>query len=140
MQLQEHFNSNNLLAEQHYGYRPNHSTESAAVKLVDHISNTMDGHKIPGTIFIDLSKAFVTLSCDILLYKPKFYGISGLEHKLIASYLSNRKQYVMYHITLSPHTIKILNLLKYAQMFHKAQFWVLCYSVILGKMIHVILF
>ena len=60
IQLQEYFNSNNLLAEQQYGFRPNHSTEYAAVKLVDHISNTMDGHKIPGTIFIDLSKAFDT--------------------------------------------------------------------------------
>ena len=97
IQLQEYFNSNNLLAEQQYGFRPNHSTEYAAVKLVDHISNTMDGHKIPGTIFIDLSKAFDTLSYDILLYKLKFYGISGLEHKLIASYLSNRKQYVMFN-------------------------------------------
>ena len=96
-QLQEYFNSNNLLAEQQYGFRPNYSTEYTAVKLVDHISNTMDGHKIPGTIFIDLSKAFDPLSYDILLYKLKFYGISGLEHKLIASYLSNRKQYVMFN-------------------------------------------
>ena len=59
----------------------------------------MDGHKISGTIFIDLSKAFDTLSYDILLYtsKLKFYGISGLEHKLIVSYLSNSKQYVMFN-------------------------------------------
>ena len=99
IQLQDYFNSNNLLAEQQYGFRPNHSTEYAAVKLVDHINNTMDGHKIPGTIFIDLSKAFHTLSLsyDILLYKLKFYGISELEHKLIASYLSNREQYVMFN-------------------------------------------
>ena len=90
IQLQEYCNSNNLFAEQQYGFRPNHSTEYAAVKLVDHINNTMDGYKIPGTIFIDLSMAFDTLSSDILLYKLKFYGISGLEHKLIASYLSNK--------------------------------------------------
>ena len=96
IQLQEYFNSYNLLAEQQHGF-PNHSTEYAAVKLVDHISNTMDDHKIPGTIFIDLSKAFDTLSYDILLYKLKFYGIPGLEHKLIASHLSNRKQYVMFN-------------------------------------------
>ena len=120
IQLQEYFNSNNLLAEQQYGFRPNHSTEYAAVKLVDHISNTMDGHKIPGTIFIDLSKAFDTLSYDILLYKLKFYGISGLEHKLIASYLSNRKQYVMFNNKTSEFT-----------EIHTGvpQFWVLCYSV-----------
>ena len=57
----------------------------------------MDDHKIPGTIFIDLSKAFDTLSYDILLYKLKFYGISGVEYKLLSSYLSNRKQYVMFN-------------------------------------------
>ena len=45
IQLQEYFNSNNLLAEQQYGFCPNHSTEYAAVKVVDHISNTMDGQK-----------------------------------------------------------------------------------------------
>ena len=55
----------------------------------------MDDHKIPGTIFIDLSKAFDTLSYDILLYKLKFYGISGVEYKLLSSYMSNRKQYVI---------------------------------------------
>ena len=97
IQLQEYLNRNNLLAEQQYGFRPNHSTEYAAVKLVDYISNKMDDHKILGTIFIDLSKAFDTLSYDILLYKLKFYGISGVEYKLLSSYLSNRKQYVMFN-------------------------------------------
>ena len=33
IQLQEYLNCNNLLAEQQYGFRPNHSTEYAAVKL-----------------------------------------------------------------------------------------------------------
>ena len=80
IQLQEYLNRNNLLAEQQYGFRPNHSTEYAAVKLADYISNKMDDHKIPGTIFIDLSRAFDKLSYDILLYKPKFYGISGIEY------------------------------------------------------------
>ena len=96
-QLQEYLNRNNLLAEQQYGFHPNHSTEYAAVKLVDYISNKMDDHKIPGTIFIDLSKAFDALSYDILLYKLKFYEISGVEYKLLSSYLSNRKQYVMFN-------------------------------------------
>ena len=75
IQLQEYLNRNNRLAEQQYGFRSNHSTEYAAVKLVDYISNKVGDYKIPGTIFIDLSKAFDTLSYDILLYKLKFYRI-----------------------------------------------------------------
>ena len=39
-----------------------HSAEYAAVKLVDYNSNKMDNHKTPSTIFIDLFKAFDTLS------------------------------------------------------------------------------
>ena len=46
---------------------------------------------------VNISKAFDTLSYDILPHKQNFYGISGLEHNLISSYLSNRKQYVMFN-------------------------------------------
>ena len=102
IQLQDYFNSNNLLAEQQYGFRPNHSTEYAAVKLVDHINNTMDGHKIPGTIFIDLSKAFHTLSLSFLfiqhllsaLFTNKYalmrYLINTLQNKAINNLNNNQ--------------------------------------------------
>ena len=45
-------------------------------------------------IFIDLSKAFDTISHEKLLYKLDKYSIRGNAHSLIGSYLSNRKQYV----------------------------------------------
>ena len=96
-QLYDYFNSNNLLAAQQYGFRPQHSTEYAAVKLVDHTSSEMENQKIPTAVFIDLSKAFDTLSYDILLYKLKYYGVTGTEFKLMQNYLSNRKQYVVFN-------------------------------------------
>ena len=67
-QLYEYFNSNNLLAEQQYGFRTNHSTEYAAVKLVDTISKEIESGSTPTALYIDLSKAFDTLSFDILLH------------------------------------------------------------------------
>ena len=96
-QLYEYFNSNNLLAEQQYGFCTNHSTEYAAVKLVDTISKEMESGSTPTALYIDLSKAFDTLSFDILLYKLNYYGVKGNAFKLLKNYLTNRKQYVVFN-------------------------------------------
>ena len=95
-QMYLYFNNNNLLADEQFGFHKNHSTEYAAIKLVDHISNEMESRKTLVTLFIDLSKAFDTLSFDILLQKLNYYGIAGVDLKLLANYLRNRKQYVFF--------------------------------------------
>ena len=96
-QLYDYFNSNNLLAEEQYGFRTNHSTEYAAVKLVDSVSKEMELGNTPTALYIDLSKAFDTLSFDILLYKLNYYGIKDNAFKLLKNYLTNRRQYVVYN-------------------------------------------
>ena len=96
-QLYQYFNSNNLLAEQQYGFRTNHSTEYAAVKLVDTISKEMESGSTPTALYIDLSKAVDTLSFHILLYKLNYYGVKGNAFKLLKNYLTNRKQYVVFN-------------------------------------------
>ena len=96
-QLYDYFNSNNLLAEEQYGFRTNHSTEYAAVKLVDNVSKEMELGNTPTALYIDLSKAFDTLSFDILLYKLNYYGIKDNAFKLLKNYLTNRRQYVVYN-------------------------------------------
>ncbi len=96
-QLYTHFTENNLLSEQQYGFRSKHSTELAAIKLVDYINKEIDQKNTPVNIYIDLSKAFDTLNFDILLYKLDYYGISGDSLRLIKNYLTNRKQYVIYN-------------------------------------------
>ena len=78
-QMYEYLNENNVLAEEQFGFRKYHSTEYAAISLVDHISNEMEHGKTPGALYIDLSKAFYTLSFDIILYKLNYYAIAGTE-------------------------------------------------------------
>ena len=79
-QLYNYFVFNNLLSEQQYGFRAKHSTELAAVKLVDYINKQIDEKYTPVNICIDLSKAFDTINYDILLYKLNYYGVTGVYH------------------------------------------------------------
>ena len=100
-QLYTYFDENKLLSEQQYGFREKHSTELAAVKLVDYINHEMDIGNIPEAIFIDLSKAFDTLNFDILIHKLQFYGLSGNSLALMKSYVTGRMQYVLFNKTKS---------------------------------------
>ena len=98
-QLYTYFDENKLLSEQQYGFREKHSTELAAVKLVDYINHEMDIGNTPEAIFIDLSKAFDTLNFDILIHKLQFYGLSGNSLALMKSYVTGRMQYVLFNKT-----------------------------------------
>ena len=102
-QMYEYFNQFNLLAEQQYGYRKQHSTEYEAIKLIDHVSKEMEAGKTPTSVYIDLSKAFDTLTFEVLLYKLKYYGVTDTAFDLLKSYLTNRKQYVVFDSCLSEH-------------------------------------
>ena len=55
-QLTNHFIENKLLSPQQYGFRTKHSTELAALNLVDHLTYKLDNGIIPINIYIDLSK------------------------------------------------------------------------------------
>ena len=50
--------------------------------------------KIACRIFIDLEKAFDTVSHDILLEELDHYGIRGTSNDWFKYYLSNRSQFV----------------------------------------------
>jgi len=103
-QLYTYFDNNNLLTEHQYGFRSKHSTELAAIKLIDNIKYEIDQKHTPVNIYIDLSKAFDTLNFDILLYKLRYYGVADAAFDLIKSYLTERKQYV----NLSNHNSEYL--------------------------------
>ena len=96
-QLYEYFDRNDLLIQHQYGFRKNHSTEVAAMELIDRVANLLELGKIPFNLYIDLSRAFDVLSHDILLSKLEIYGLNELTIKLIKNYLSNRSQFCQYY-------------------------------------------
>ena len=89
-QLMEYFTFHNLLASQQYGFRPNRSTELAALELMDRNINFMNQGFCPVNIYLDLSKAFDSPNYDILLSKLKFYGLQNNALQLLNSYLSDQ--------------------------------------------------
>ena len=84
-----YFNENNLLYRSQYGFRTRHSCENAVSELVSVILKGHETQKSTVAVFIDLSKAFDTLSHSILLQKLDRYGIRGIVNDWFKSYLEN---------------------------------------------------
>ena len=61
---------------------------------MDRNIDNMNKSRCPINIYVDLSKAFDSLDHNILLSKPKFYGLADKAINLLGSYLSNRDQFV----------------------------------------------
>jgi len=83
---------NKLLSDNQFGFRQNSNTEKAILNLTDTIMSNFDQGLKTMCIFLDLQKAFDTVSHDRLLFKLEKLGIRGVCHELIKSYLSNRSQ------------------------------------------------
>ena len=78
---------NKLLSQNQFGFRPRMSTELAAVKFIDENRMSVDKANLVRAVFIDLSKAFDTISHSKLLGKLPQYGISGAELDWFGDYL-----------------------------------------------------
>jgi len=85
---------NKILYDGQFGFRKHRSTQLARVSFLDKLTEALDKNEFVISLFIDLSKAFDTVDHAILLGKLHHYGIRGLAHDLMASYLTNRSQYV----------------------------------------------
>ena len=93
-QINKYFTENNLFNISQYGFRKNHTTELAALELIDRLTTYMNNGEIPITIFLDLSKAFDKSNHSILLDTLKHYGIKDGALNLLNSYLSDTQQSV----------------------------------------------
>ena len=91
-QLKIHFDS--IFSSLISAFRKKHSCQTILLKMVEDWKKAMDKGETTAIILIDLSKAFDSISHDLLLMKLKCYGLSDEALKLMESYLKNRKQRV----------------------------------------------
>ena len=64
-----HLEENNLIYNSQYGFWPKHSCEYAVGELLSVILKGQENNKSTVAVFLDLSKAFDTLSHPVLLQK-----------------------------------------------------------------------
>ena len=94
MQIDEHFEKNNLLGNFQFGFRKNKSTITELLTLFDSIMEAKEAKKEILVLLYDLSSAFDTVSHEVLLTKMEIYGFNKHALKWLKSYLEGRKQCV----------------------------------------------
>lgn len=103
-QVYNYIITKDILYKHQYGFRPRHSTIHPIMHFLKHIAQQNDKSSKYATvgIFIDLKKAFDTLSHPILLQKLEYYGIRGLPNDWFKDYLNDRCQFTEVNGSFSP--------------------------------------
>ena len=96
-QLLSFLEESKLLYKNQFGFRPKMSTEHASrTVFADDIRSKVDKEQLVGAIFIDLTKAFDTISNSKLLSKLEKYGVHDTEYAWFQDYLFNCRASVEY--------------------------------------------
>ena len=56
-----------LMRDEHFGFRPRHSTSLQLARLVERITRNFGEKRLTGAVFLDVDKAFDTVWIDGLL-------------------------------------------------------------------------
>ena len=92
--LTKYLEQQNLLTKTQYGFRTGKSTDDAVHDFTDFLIKKIDKNKKCISIFLDLAKAFDTVSVPHLIQKLNNMGIRGTQLSLFSDYLNNRSQCV----------------------------------------------
>jgi len=92
--LIKYFSRHSIISSRQFGFREGCSTEDALFSCFKYIYSSINDNKRTLAVFLDLAKAFDTVSHGLLLKKLENYGIRGVALELLKSYLTNREQIV----------------------------------------------
>ena len=93
-QLVEHLRRNNLISDYQHGFMSSRSTASNLLSCLNDWFGAVNARSGMDIFYIDISKAFDTVSHTKLIFKLKKYGISGKFLSWIEAFLGNRSQRV----------------------------------------------
>ena len=86
------------------GFRKNHGTQNALLKMIETWKTKLNtGHKV-GVIYMDLSKTFDSLNHELLIAKLKCYELDQNAVELFRSYVSNCYQCCKINNTLGEYS------------------------------------
>ena len=90
-QLFYYMSSHHLFSASQHSFRPNHSTDTALLAVIDKVFSAMDHCDVTLICLLDLSKCFDVIPHDRLLNKLRLYGV---DIRWFQSYLSDHYQQV----------------------------------------------
>ena len=93
-QITAYIEEKNLLAPLHFGFRKKVSVEDPVLFFTESVQREIQDGRIVHAVLLDLSKAFDSLSHEILLSKLRSLGFSSSAISFIKSFLSDRLQQV----------------------------------------------
>ena len=104
-QMSENLDMTKIINKNQFGFQKQKSCLNTIIALTEKINHYVEEKDIVFTIFLDLAKAFNSISLDIFIQKIEKYGFGENARVLLNSFLINRKQCVRNGIVESDCTI-----------------------------------
>lgn len=93
--MTSHIEEHGLNSKHQWAYRKGSSIIILLITMTERWRRALDNRKVVGVVFVDLRKAFDSISHPLLLVKLQELGIAGKLWLWIKDYFTNRKQITM---------------------------------------------
>lgn len=97
----QHLSINNVISDSQHGFLPGRSTETQLLTCVNEWCDSIETGAFVDIVYLDISKAFDTVSHPKLLSKLSAAGIDGKIYSVIENFLCDRTQSVKINESLS---------------------------------------